>query len=183
MAHHLGSLTPSLQAVVNKYAASLLPLTASRSAAPEAALLRTAPAGALFPGARHPEAAVSGLLLQLHDWAGSHHVSQDLDSPEGSYWHAIAHRMEPDSSNAAYWFRRVGTHPVFSALRERASAILSQSSQTHWRLQPAWDPFRFIEWCDEARHQPGTPPEQVALAIQQAEWELLFAWCSQPPHF
>jgi hypothetical protein len=142
-----------------------------------ARLLTSSPAADLFPGARNPEAAVSGLLLLLGCWDESHGISQEIASPEGSYWHGIAHRIEPDSWNSGYWFRRVGTHPIFQPLHARAAATLQAHQNLSWHLKPAWDPFLFIDWCDEARSKPGSVQERVALEIQQAEWELLFLWC------
>lgn len=62
-------------------------------------------AEALFPAARFPQAALAGLLLRAGCWKASHEVAQEIESPEGSYWHGIAHRIEPDSFNAGYWFR------------------------------------------------------------------------------
>ncbi len=132
---------------------------------------------ALFPRARNAPAALSGLLLILGCWEESHRISQDIASSDGSYWHGIAHRIEPDASNAAYWFRRVGQHPVFPDLRQAASDIL-KGRETNWKLGPRWDPFVFIEWCEAARQNPGSAPETLALQIQQAEWRLLFDWCS-----
>jgi hypothetical protein len=71
-------------------------------------------------------ACLAGLWL-LHDFQDeSHAISQDLDTLEGSYWHGILHRREPDYGNAKYWFRRVPGHPIFAALCEqagRASAV------------------------------------------------------------
>ena len=134
----------------------------------------------LFPGARAAEAAVSGLLLLAGCWEESHESSQDISSREGSYWHAIVHRIEPDASNSAYWFRRVGEHPTFAKLHRRASEILKRRASP-WKLKSAWDPFLFIEWCDEARRAPGSEKEQAALEMQRAEWDLLFAWCAREP--
>src|SRR5262245_19277607 len=58
---------------------------------------------------------LSGVWL-LHDFLDeSHTISQSIDTPTGSYWHAIMHRREGDFSNAKYWFRRVGDHPVLDA--------------------------------------------------------------------
>jgi hypothetical protein len=148
----------------------------------EVQTLRAASASGLFPGARRPEAALSGLLLWLNCWNASHDISQNIGSPEGSYWHGIAHRIEPDSFNAGYWFRRVGKHPVFTELYEQAQAILNREKRDahtlHWQLKSSWDSFLFIDWCDEARMQPGTVSEKVALEIQKAEWQLLFEWCA-----
>ena len=63
---------------------------------------------------------ISALWL-LHDFLDeSHTISQDIDTIDGSYWHAIMHRREPDYGNAKYWFRRVSNHPVFGPLNEKA---------------------------------------------------------------
>ena len=52
----------------------------------------------------------AGLWL-LHDFLDqSHTISQDLETKEGSFWHAIMHRREPDASNSKYWWRIVGAH-------------------------------------------------------------------------
>jgi hypothetical protein len=134
-------------------------------------------AAVLFPGARHSRAALAGLLLRAGYWPESHTVAQDIDSVEGSYWHGIIHRMEPDSFNAGYWFRRVGKHAIFQELLRRATEILGAGGPKHWRLKNTWDAFLFIEWCDEAREKKGQA-EAAAIEIQMAEWQLLFDWCA-----
>ena len=64
---------------------------------------------------------LAGVWL-LHDYLDeSHNISQRIDTPEGSYWHAIMHRREGDFSNAKYWYRHVGEHPVFDAVRQRVA--------------------------------------------------------------
>lgn len=138
-----------------------------------------ADAATLFPGAAHAQAAVAGLLLRLGYWDRSHQVSQDIGSPEGSYWHAMVHRIEPDPANAGYWFGQVGRHPIFPDLLTRAAAVLADHRPSHWRLKRDWDPFLFTEWCGEAAGQGGEL-EAVAVRIQMAEWELLFDWCVTP---
>jgi hypothetical protein len=156
-----------------------IPLTRAEFARhTEARTIEDEGADALFPDARDPQAALSGLMLLLGDWERSHELSQDNPSREGSYWHAIAHRIEPDSSNAGYWFRRVGIHPIFAELQERARGILSVEKPGGWRLKAAWDPLLFIAWCEEARAHPESAAERAALAIQRSEWRLLFEWCA-----
>ena len=156
----------------------LLPLTqTSLRPSAEACHLDVRDAPALFPGARHQQAAFAGLLLRLGCWSESHTVAQDIQTPAGSYWHAITHRMEPDSANAAYWFRRVGDHSIFPDLLQAAFETLQAEGPAHWRLKAKWDPFLFVEWCDEARETGGIA-EAAAIQIQMAEWQLLFHWCS-----
>jgi hypothetical protein len=137
--------------------------------------LKGKPAGDLFPSARSAKEALSGLYLRLGYWEKSHEISQELNTVEGSYWHGIAHRLEPDYGNAGYWFRRVGQHPIFPQLQTAAVDVLSRQ-RTPWRLKEVWDPFLFIRWCEEAtRGDEGKLT--AAIAIQNAEWELLFSWC------
>ncbi len=144
---------------------------------PAACRLQSQDAALLFPDARNDRAALAGLLLRLECWPESHTIAQDIHAAEGSYWHAIVHRIEPDSSNAGYWFRRVGKHAIFPELFSRASEILANSGPQHWRLKSAWDPFLFIDWCDEARDKGGQT-EATALEVQMTEWQLLYEWCT-----
>ena len=159
-------------------APAILPLSqASFRPAVDACKLHSQDALSLFPGVRHDRAALAGLLLRLGCWAESHAVAQDIHSSEGSYWHGIIHRMEPDSGNAAYWFRRVGKHAIFPELLRRASEIVQNRGPQHWHFKSAWDPFLFIEWCDEAREKGGQQ-EAAAIDIQMVEWQLLYDWCT-----
>src|SRR5688500_4990238 len=60
-----------------------------------------------LPTGDFASACMAGLWL-YHDFLDeSHAISQDLHTVEGSYWHAIMHRREPDAWNSKYWFRRV----------------------------------------------------------------------------
>ncbi len=182
MAFDIDVFSQPVASILAKHAIRPLPLTRTNDCSRDDSLiLRETSAASLFPGARDPAASVAGLLLLLGCWDESHNVSQDNPSAEGSYWHAIAHRIEPDSSNAGYWFRRVGQHPIFPELHRKASEILRASSNAAWRLKKAWDPFLFIEWCDEARQDAGSAKEHLAIAIQKAEWDLLFQWCAVEP--
>jgi hypothetical protein len=135
------------------------------------------PAEQLFPQARDAEAALAGFLLLSGHWDLSHQVSQEIPTREGSYWHAIAHRIEPDYGNSGYWFRRVGDHPIFATLHAKASALLS-SSTIGWRLKNTWDPHLFLMWCEKANTLSETEKRQMACQIQRLECDLLFSWCA-----
>lgn len=99
----------------------LMPLAMERCSSEAArARLQAVSAARLFPGARAPEAALSGLYVYFSCFEEAHQIAQDIATAEGSYWHAIVHRQEPDAGNAAYWFRQVGAHPIFPALARAA---------------------------------------------------------------
>jgi hypothetical protein len=165
--------------ILEKYATRELPLTkATASAVEDAAPILESEPRILFPQGRSPEAAAAGLLLLLGHWDEAHTAADEVESQDGFYWHAIAHRMEPDASNAGYWFRKVGEHPIFGELRERAAEILEQYDLRDWALRAKWDPNLFIEWCEEARSKPGSEKEKAAVSLQRAEWEALFFWCA-----
>jgi len=158
----------------------LIPLVAAGCSSKEAhALLVNQKASGLFPGSQAPEAALAGLWLYFSGLNQCHEIVQDLGSAEGSFWHAILHRQEPDAGNASYWFRRTGRHPVFGELRQRACEIAALHPRLKFRVSESWDPFAFIDFCESARQEPGSHSEQVALEIQRAEWELLFDHCAR----
>jgi hypothetical protein len=157
-----------------------LPLVQGSECDEDAMGLLNAPAAGLFPKARAPEAAATGLALYLNCWSRAHEIAQDLESREGSYWHAIVHRMEPDAWNSGYWFQRVGRHPIFAALQSRAEEIVRASGGSGIVLQREWNPKAFIDICESARRQSGSALETAAIEIQFAEWELLMRWCTEP---
>jgi hypothetical protein len=110
----------------------------------------------------------------------AHRTCQVVETVEGSYWHGILHRREPDFSNSKYWFRRVGDHPVFETLAPAAAEFAAQAeTDAHAAFLAApshWDPFRFIDLC-EACLAGRSSAEMLCRRIQQREWELLFDDC------
>ena len=123
---------------------------------------------------------VAGVWL-LHDCLDeSHIISQSIDTTSGSFLHAIMHRREGDFSNAKYWFRNVGHHPVFAELGERATKLAAKRNEELLAQKLVatgdWDPFAFVDLCQAvARGQ--TAARELCLDVQQAEWELLFDHC------
>jgi hypothetical protein len=123
-------------------------------------------------------AACRAALWLYHDFLDeSHLISQSIETVEGSYWHGLMHRREPDYSNSAYWFRRVGMHPVFQELADEARQLAAAESMKVTAPAP-WDPFWFIDYCQSCA-QSREPGEQFARQVQQREWELLFSYCYQ----
>ena len=125
------------------------------------------------------KACQAGLLLRNDGLDASHRISQTLESPTGAYWHGIMHRREPDPSNAKYWFRRVGDYPTFAALLESAIELASNdSSRVADRISrwSTWDPYEFIDICEEARSNPDRGAI-LCRRIALAGWQILFDHC------
>ena len=117
-------------------------------------------------------ACFAGLWL-YHDFLDeAHTISQDIPTATGSYWHGMMHRREPDASNAAYWFRRVGSHPIFDGLAKEAQDLGLKLDSDRW------NPFDFIDLCEKHRGT-GTAEEMRLRRVQQKEWQLLFDYCYQ----
>lgn len=136
----------------------------------------------LLPKSPHPDRlTLAAALLQIHDfWDASHQAAQAADDlgahPTAAYWHGIVHRREPDPGNAAYWFRRVGRHPLFVPLGAAVQALpASQGATTNANAalvrNGAWDPFAFVEYCRNVR--PGSPSEAFARQVQRLEMRML----------
>lgn len=110
----------------------------------------------------------------------SHELSQQIQTPAGSYWHGIMHRREGDFGNAKYWFRNAGPQPALESMDNELAKLLDSSCEGEvpgWvsSLTP-WAPFAFVDICQAA--QAGEL-EQIDLARQVAllEWQFLFDAC------
>ena len=120
-----------------------------------------------LPNVKNADAAkacLAGLWLYWDFLDESHAISQDLHTAEGSAWHAIMHRREPDAGNSKYWWKRVGPHPFIAALRDVESRYSSPSA--------------FVDFCERVRGK-GNDEEAVAQQIQLREWQILFDDCFQ----
>jgi hypothetical protein len=113
-----------------------------------------------------PAARRAGLWLYFDFLHESHEISQDLDTPDGSFWHAVMHRREPDPSNSKYWWRKVGPHSVLEALVRQAPAL-----GYHYTT-----PEAFVDFCERVRGT-NSPDELLAKRVQLLEWQLLFDHC------
>src|SRR5262245_63172112 len=114
----LSAYGPAITELLDDRLPALGPGTPDESVRPKlkALALNRSLAGAKIVDFVASRCVLSGLWL-WHDFLDeSHRLSQDIDTVEGSYWHAIMHRREPDYGNAKYWFRRVEQHEIFDQL-------------------------------------------------------------------
>jgi hypothetical protein len=159
---------PVLAALLRE--APLNPLDAGRPVEAVRAKLAALGDGAFRPhrvaDADAAAACRAGLWLAFNFLDESHAISQGLHTPEGSFWHAILHRREPDASNSKYWWRRVGPHAVIAQITEQAPAV-GYGYTT---------PEAFVDFCERVRGT-GTDKERLAQAVQELEWRLLFEHC------
>src|SRR5438128_4903185 len=91
-------------------------------------------------------AMLAGLWLYF-DWLDqSHRISQQLENPTGSFWHAIMHRREGDFSNSKYWYARCASHPTMQTLAANAPRLINEMPADKSMLRliaSGWNPNAF----------------------------------------
>ena len=143
--------------------------------------LETAFSGQTLHDRQMAAACLSGVWLRYDFLDESHTLSQSISTTTGSYWHGIMHRREPDYSNAKYWFRQVGRHPVFEPLAHDAAQLAAdeknlRADASFLTEQAVWDAFAFVDLCAAAISSDSST-ERLCQRIQQQEARLLFDYC------
>lgn len=126
----------------------------------------------------------SGILVRGDLFGEPHAICQDIPTATGSYWHGICHRREPDFGNSRYWFRRVGEHPRFGDLFREISELAARPA-SEWRgravervlKEGAWDPFLFIDLCEDAERGRRSELLRELECLQELEIEGLLRYC------
>jgi hypothetical protein len=132
--------------------------------------------------------AVSAGLMEMHDFAAqSHELAQSVEGRgqhrAGDYWHAIHHRREPDPSNAKYWFRKVGSHPIHRTLAGAVDTLIPVFNRDPVMDQALktltgkgdWDPFAFVDFCQRVTESQDANLAWIARKLQFLEMLLLLA--------
>ena len=114
----------------------------------------------------------AGLWLYIDQLDRSHTISQQIESPTGSFWHAIMHRREGDFSNSKYWYRRIGKHPAMGHIDIPGGSAAAGTSIGNY------DPFHFVDRVESA-HRKGRDHNPELVALQRREWKRLFEWCAE----
>lgn len=126
------------------------------------------------PGTAARLRALALLYHDHHDLA--HDIVQDITDRDSALIHAILHRREPDYWNAKYWFRQTSEHPVYLQLGDRLKSLPGRPEDAavarNLTLPGAFDPFAFVDLCEQVARQPATDPAVSWLRrVQQAEFE------------
>jgi hypothetical protein len=161
-------------ALLSQRTPSLFP-TASADAALSQSLLQAD----LFPGksGEWVEICRAGLLLWNDDLDHAHPIVQDIETPTGSFWHAIIHRREGDFSNARYWWNRTGAHPVFDEICDLVlHRIADFPFLDELRATGNWEPIAFTDFCQKAKRS-GEHSDSLA-EVQRLEMRVLLEWCA-----
>jgi hypothetical protein len=128
------------------------------------------------------KAMLAGLWL-WHDFLDeSHRLSQQIETPNGSFWHAIMHRREGDFSNSKYWLARCAGHPIYPTLAIRADDVIRShpADKSVFRLTSSgWNAGAFVDLVEAVHGRPSDPRHALAVALQQLEWRLLFDHCTR----
>ncbi|MCE9552944.1 MAG: hypothetical protein K8T91_06150 [Planctomycetes bacterium] len=130
------------------------------------------------------DACRCGLWLAHNYLDESHAISQGIETPTGSFWHAIMHRREGDFDNACYWFCRVRSHEVYFALQRAAAECDAAASTVNDRALArltqgsTWDPAAFVEVVRSVvAGKASDSTAMICRLIARREWELLLDYC------
>ncbi len=164
----------------NRYTRLVVTDTPADPSPAKAAIEALSPTGILNVPVARPadaEAIVSGLWL-WHDYLDrSHRISQKIETPTGSFWHAIMHRREGDFSNSKYWNARCRGHAVYDYLAAKVGSVVGELPVDKAVLRitkNGWDADAFVDLVERVHRDERDPRHAAAVTLQRIEWQLLF---------
>jgi hypothetical protein len=182
------NLTPLARAILKRDAVAAYTKLVVSSSGNEAALEdleKSTPKGLCAGFVRDLNEAkcmLSGLWL-WHDFLDrSHEISQSVHTPSGSFWHAIMHRREGDFGNAKYWYAKVTGHPILASMGIQASSVINPQPADKRLMRinfDGWNGSALVDLVQSVHESPSDPMHQVAVALQQLEWRVLFEHCAR----
>jgi hypothetical protein len=126
-------------------------------------------------------ACVLSALWLWHDYLDeSHTISQRVEDPTGSFWHAIMHRREGDFGNSKYWYAKCRSHPMLESIAAQANPIIARADADKGLLRltmSGWNGPAFVDYVQSVHESPSDPRYPIAVALQQVEWRALFDHC------
>lgn len=139
---------------------------------------------------QYAQAVQSGLYLWNDSLNASHELSQRITNETGSYLHGMMHRMEGDYSNANYWFRTAGSHPVANRIQNRVQSLVAghktldkpgslMNELIQLSEQSEWDPGNFTTLVERACEAPEPTVVRSLQAVQRIEVVLLLEYSYQ----
>jgi hypothetical protein len=136
------------------------------------------------PPSQPDEAAamLAGLWLWQDFLEESHKVAQSLTTTSGSMWHAIMHRREGDFANSRYWYARCENHPCLPTLAAQANDVINPFPADKQVLKitiSGWNSAALVDLVEQVHDQPQDPRHNLAIALQQLEWRVLFDSCTR----
>ncbi len=167
-------LPDPLQAVVSDGVLERYPCgsPSPREARPIKDLLDAATIDSLWIGpvrnSIHADACRSGLWLLVGELDRAHRICQDIDRPEGSWWHAIVHRLEGDFWNSRYWYRRVGPHPAWST-------VVDWANRNGLPNKPS--PDALVDLAEQGGCRSSNSDDYQSWSL--CEWAGLFRYCHE----
>ena len=127
------------------------------------------------------KAALSGIWLWHDALEPSHSICQSIETPTGSFWHAILHRREGDFSNAKYWYARARKHPALQTIASHVEHLLERTSPDakidRLIVHGEWNGSAFVDAVERWHGSPNDPRHHTLVALQRVEWEGLFDSC------
>ncbi len=135
------------------------------------------------PTSRNDARAMLAGLWLWFDWLDeSHKISQQIETPSGSYWHAIMHRREGDFGNSKYWFAKCRNHPAMQTLAVQAAAMINPHPADKSLLRliiTGWNPDALVDLVEQLHDKPDDPRGNLVVALQRLEWKTLFDHCTR----